>query len=95
MMSQSRRERCDGQGGVADAAGRKDGRAGDVEILNFVDTASRIDQSSQAVHFARDVSDRAIVMEKGRIVEDGEPSTIFRNPSSDRTRAFLRAVIER
>jgi len=45
--------------------------------------------------FARDVSDRVIFMEKGRIVEDGEPSIIFRDPASERTRAFLRAVLER
>jgi polar amino acid transport system ATP-binding protein len=45
--------------------------------------------------FARDISDRVIFMEKGRIVEDGEPSVIFRNPASERTRAFLKAVLER
>jgi polar amino acid transport system ATP-binding protein len=45
--------------------------------------------------FARDVSDRVIFMEKGRIVEDGDPSVIFRNPTSERTRAFLKAVLER
>jgi polar amino acid transport system ATP-binding protein len=45
--------------------------------------------------FARDVSDRVIFMEKGRIVEDGEPAVIFRNPGSERTRAFLKAVLER
>src|SRR6266481_1060642 len=43
--------------------------------------------------FARDVSDRVIFMEKGRIVEDGEPAVIFRNPGSERTRAFLKAVL--
>lgn len=45
--------------------------------------------------FAREISDRVIFMEKGRIVEDGEPSVIFRNPASERTRAFLKAVLER
>jgi ABC-type polar amino acid transport system ATPase subunit len=45
--------------------------------------------------FARDVSDRVIFMEKGRIVEDSDPGVIFRNPSSERTRAFLKAVLER
>ena len=45
--------------------------------------------------FARDVSDRVIFMEKGRIVEDGVPSVIFHNPASERTRAFLKAVLER
>jgi spermidine/putrescine transport system ATP-binding protein len=45
--------------------------------------------------FARDVSDRVIFMEKGQIVEDADPAVIFRNPSSERTRAFLKAVLER
>jgi polar amino acid transport system ATP-binding protein len=45
--------------------------------------------------FAREISDRVIFMENGRIVEDSPPEKIFTNPSSDRTRAFLRAVLER
>jgi len=45
--------------------------------------------------FARDVADRVIFMEKGRIVEEGEPGIIFREPRSERTRAFLKAVLER
>jgi len=45
--------------------------------------------------FARDVADRIIFMEKGRIVEEGEPGIIFREPRSERTRAFLKAVLER
>ena len=45
--------------------------------------------------FARDVSDRVIFMETGRIVEQGEPGVIFREPRSERTRAFLKAVLER
>jgi polar amino acid transport system ATP-binding protein len=45
--------------------------------------------------FARDVSDRVMFMEKGRIVEQGEPAVIFSSPRSDRTRSFLKAVLER
>jgi len=45
--------------------------------------------------FAKDISDRVIFMEGGRIVEDAPPNTVFANPSSDRTREFLRAVLER
>jgi polar amino acid transport system ATP-binding protein len=45
--------------------------------------------------FARDVSDRVIFMEDGRIVEDDAPQTLFTKPRSDRTRAFLRAVLNR
>jgi polar amino acid transport system ATP-binding protein len=45
--------------------------------------------------FARDVSDRVMFMEKGRIVEQGEPAVIFTAPRSERTRSFLKAVLER
>lgn len=45
--------------------------------------------------FARDVSDRVIFMERGRIVEDDTPDVIFKEPRSDRTRAFLSAILDR
>jgi polar amino acid transport system ATP-binding protein len=45
--------------------------------------------------FARDVADRVVFMEDGRIIEAGLPEVIFSNPKSDRTRLFLRAVLER
>lgn len=41
------------------------------------------------MRFARDVADRIVVMDNGRIIEDASPELIFSNPSSDRTRAFL------
>jgi polar amino acid transport system ATP-binding protein len=43
--------------------------------------------------FARDVADRVIFMEGGRIVEDDVPEVIFKRPNSERTKAFLRAVL--
>jgi ABC-type histidine transport system ATPase subunit len=36
-----------------------------------------------------------IFMKKGCIVEEGDPSVIFLDPGSERTRAFLKAVLER
>lgn len=45
--------------------------------------------------FARDVSDRVIFMEGGQVVEDATPETLFSHPASDRTRSFLRAIIDR
>ncbi|MGV0717907.1 ectoine/hydroxyectoine ABC transporter ATP-binding protein EhuA [Mycolicibacterium sp. XJ662] len=45
--------------------------------------------------FARDVSDRVIMLDHGRIVEDAPPDKLFTDPENDRTRAFLRAVLER
>ncbi|MDP4089084.1 MAG: ectoine/hydroxyectoine ABC transporter ATP-binding protein EhuA [Bacillota bacterium] len=43
--------------------------------------------------FARDVSDRVIFMDQGVIVEQGAPEDIFQNPSSERTRAFLKSFL--
>jgi polar amino acid transport system ATP-binding protein len=45
--------------------------------------------------FARDVSDRVLFLEHGSVVEDGPPEEIFTSPSSERTRSFLRKVLER
>ena len=39
--------------------------------------------------FARDVADRAIFMDQGRIVEQGDARTLFASPQQPRTRQFL------
>jgi len=43
--------------------------------------------------FARQVADRVIFMDGGRIIEQGTPAEIFDNPKEERTRGFLRAVL--
>ncbi|MDQ0322102.1 polar amino acid transport system ATP-binding protein/general L-amino acid transport system ATP-binding protein [Pararhizobium capsulatum DSM 1112] len=43
--------------------------------------------------FARQVADRVIFMDGGRIIEEGTPADIFDNPKEERTRSFLRAVL--
>jgi ABC-type polar amino acid transport system ATPase subunit len=45
--------------------------------------------------FARDVGDRIIFMDRGRIVEEGSPGDIFTHPRHERTRSFLSAVLEK
>jgi len=45
--------------------------------------------------FARDIADRVIFMEGGRIIEDSSPDLIFTNPRNERTRSFLRSVLGR
>ena len=47
------------------------------------------------MQFARDVGDHLVVMSDGAILEEGAPEEIFANPAHDRTRQFLRAVLER
>ncbi|KAA0645263.1 L-cystine ABC transporter ATP-binding protein YecC, partial [Escherichia coli] len=39
--------------------------------------------------FARDVADRAIFMDQGRIVEQGAAKALFADPQQPRTRQFL------
>ncbi len=43
--------------------------------------------------FAREVADRVIYMDEGRIVEEGAPNEIFENPKNERTRAFLSHIL--
>ncbi len=43
--------------------------------------------------FARDVSDRVVVMADGGIIEEGPPTLIFGSPRQERTRAFLRRIL--
>ena len=40
--------------------------------------------------FARDVSDRVIFMDQGKILENLDPETMFTNPRENRTREFLK-----
>ncbi|MBP54212.1 amino acid ABC transporter ATP-binding protein [Marinobacter sp.] len=43
--------------------------------------------------FARDVADRVIFIDGGRIVEQGPPSEIFHNPRDPRTKDFLKKIL--
>lgn len=43
--------------------------------------------------FARDVADRVIFMDEGRIVEEGPPEEIFCQPKHERTQTFLRKIL--
>jgi polar amino acid transport system ATP-binding protein len=45
--------------------------------------------------FARDVSDRVVFMDEGRIVECGSPDALMSDPSEARTRDFLRTVLQK
>lgn len=44
------------------------------------------------IGFARDVSNHVVFMEKGLIVEEGDPQTIFETPKEERTKQFLRRM---
>ena len=44
---------------------------------------------SHEMNFVREISDRIVVMEKGKILETGTSQQIFENPSSQRVKEFL------
>jgi putative glutamine transport system ATP-binding protein len=43
--------------------------------------------------FARQVADRVIFMDEGRIIETGTPEHFFENPENQRTRTFLSKIL--
>src|SRR5947209_4566044 len=46
------------------------------------------------MQFARDVGDRVVFMDDGRIVEQGPPVDVLENPREERTRRFLRRSLQ-
>jgi len=44
--------------------------------------------------FARDIASRIVFLDEGRILEEGPPERIFREPRETRTREFLQRIIE-
>jgi polar amino acid transport system ATP-binding protein len=43
--------------------------------------------------FAREVGDRVIFMDDGRVVEEGKPDDFFTNPKTDRAKLFLSQIL--
>jgi polar amino acid transport system ATP-binding protein len=46
------------------------------------------------MQFAREVGDRLVFMDEGRIVEEGRPSDVLERPREERTRRFLRRSLQ-
>ena len=46
------------------------------------------------MQFAREVGDRVIFMDEGRIVEQGVPADVLDRPQEERTRRFLRRTLQ-
>jgi ABC-type polar amino acid transport system ATPase subunit len=46
------------------------------------------------MQFAREVGDRVIFMDGGRIVEQGTPDQVLERPQEERTRRFLRRTLQ-
>jgi glutamine transport system ATP-binding protein len=48
---------------------------------------------SHEMGFAREVADRVVYVDEGRVLEEGPPGRIFSEPANERTRAFLSRVL--
>ncbi len=45
------------------------------------------------MHFARDISNRVLIMDEGNWIEEGSPEEIFSHPKEDRTKQFLAHIL--
>jgi len=43
--------------------------------------------------FAKEVADKMVMMEEGKIIEENEPNEFFENPKKDRTKHFLSKIL--
>jgi polar amino acid transport system ATP-binding protein len=44
--------------------------------------------------FARDIANSVCFLEEGRIIEAGPPAQLFTDPQDERTRRFLRRIVD-
>jgi putative lysine transport system ATP-binding protein len=68
------------------------------EVLDVMKSLATKDNMTMLVvthemSFARDVSTHVVYMADGIIEEEGDPSKIFTNPQSQRTRDFLKRIL--
>jgi polar amino acid transport system ATP-binding protein len=68
------------------------------EVLTLVSELAREGMTmliaTHEMGFARDVASKVVFLYEGRIEEAGPPDQLFRDPHSERTRSFLRSIIE-
>ncbi|HEX2179092.1 MAG TPA: ectoine/hydroxyectoine ABC transporter ATP-binding protein EhuA, partial [Actinomycetota bacterium] len=69
------------------------------EVLNVLrDLATSTEMTmllvTHEMGFAREIADRVLMFDQGRIVEEGKPADIFSHPTHERTRNFLKAILQ-
>jgi polar amino acid transport system ATP-binding protein len=68
------------------------------EVLNVIRELAREGMTmviaTHEMSFARDIAHRVVFVDEGRILEEGPPLQIFREPREPRTREFLQRIIE-
>ncbi|MTI71533.1 MAG: amino acid ABC transporter ATP-binding protein [Firmicutes bacterium] len=67
------------------------------EVLNVIKELANEDITmvivTHQMQFAKEISDRIVFMDEGKIIEKGDPKKLFNNPNEKRLRRFLKRVI--
>ncbi|MFQ6185938.1 amino acid ABC transporter ATP-binding protein [Sinorhizobium meliloti] len=68
------------------------------EVLNIVRSLAKDGMTmilaTHEMQFAREVSDLVVFLEQGKLLEKGPPEQIFCEPREERTREFLKQIVE-
>jgi polar amino acid transport system ATP-binding protein len=68
------------------------------EVLSLIRELARTGMTmliaTHEMGFARDIADRVLFLDEGRILEEGAPEKIFTAPEQDRTKEFLQRIIQ-
>ncbi len=67
------------------------------EVLDVMKTLAKEGMTMMVVThemgFAREVADRVLFMDEGKVIEEGTPEHFFKNPQEERTKLFLKQVL--
>jgi len=63
------------------------------EMKRLAETGMTMIVVTHEMGFAREVGDRVVFMDEGRIVEEGAARELIENPKNERTQAFLSAIL--
>lgn len=66
------------------------------EVLDTIKKAAQEGNTmilvSHEMNFVRQLANRVVFLDEGKIIEDGTPKEVFNNPKSDRARAFFKKL---
>jgi general L-amino acid transport system ATP-binding protein len=62
-------------------------------MVMLADTGMTMICVTHEMGFARQVADRVVFMDRGEVVESGQPDTLFNDPKTDRLKMFLSQIL--
>lgn len=64
-------------------------------MRDLADAGTTMIVVTHEMRFAERVADRVLLLDEGRILEEGPPTRVFHQPEHARTKRFLEAVLHR